>query len=407
MVLMPATLPSPRLRLYDQMLQDHFARHRQMAFVSGPRQVGKTTTCRMEGTDYLNWDNGDDRRVILLGPAAVAERIQLERLQTPSPIVVFDELHKDKKWKGFLKGFFDVYGERTRIMVTGSSRLDVFRRGGDSLMGRYFLYRMHPFSVGEAIRANLPTAVIQSPSSLAEDEWRALWEHGGFPEPFLRRDVRFTRRWRSLRQDQLTREDIRDVAQIETLGLLETVTQILAERSGQQLIYSHLANEVGIAVDTVRRWIDVLQRLHYGFVVRPWFTNVSKALRKEPKWFLRDWSGIDDAGQRAETFVACHLLKAVEGWTDLGLGSFELRYLRDKLKREVDFLVVRDRKPWFLVEVKTSDTRLSDSLAHFKHETKAKHAFQAVIEIPFVAVDCFSRTDPVVVPARTLLSQLL
>jgi uncharacterized protein len=291
-------------------------------------------------------------------------------------------------------------------MVTGSSRLDVFRRGGDSLMGRYFLYRMHPFSVGEAIRINLPTAVIQAPGSLAEHEWQALWEHGGFPEPFLRREVRFTRRWRSLRQDQLTREDIRQVAQIETPGLLETMTPILAERSGMQLIYSHLASEVGIAVDTVRRWIDVLERLHFGFVVRPWFTNVAKALRKEPKWFLRDWSGIDDTGQRAETFVACHLLKAVEGWTDLGLGSFELRYLRDKLKREVDFLVVRDRKPWFLVEVKTSDTRLSDSLAYFKQATKAKHAFQAVIEMPFVADDCFSRTDPVVVPARTLLSQL-
>lgn len=120
--------PSPtdaRLRLYDRVLQDHFARHRQIALVSGPRQVGKTTTCRMEGTDYLNWDNGDDRRVILRGPAAVAERIHLERLHTSSPIVVFDELHKDKKWKGFLKGFFDVYGERTRIMVTGSSRLAV------------------------------------------------------------------------------------------------------------------------------------------------------------------------------------------------------------------------------------------------------------------------------------------
>jgi uncharacterized protein len=404
---MQPILASPRLRLYDRVLQDHFTRHRQMALVSGPRQVGKTTTCRMEGTDYLNWDNADDRRVILRGPAAVAERIHLERLQTPSPIVVFDELHKDKRWKGFLKGFFDVYGERARIMVTGSSRLDVFRRGGDSLMGRYFLYRMHPFSVGEAIRIDLPAEVIQPPSSLAEDEWRALWEHGGFPEPFLRRDARFTRRWRSLRQEQLTREDIRQVAQIETLGLLETMTQILAERSGQQLIYSHLANEVGIAVDTVRRWVDVLERLHFGFVVRPWFTNVAKALRKEPKWFLRDWSGIDDAGQRAETFVACHLLKAAEGWTDLGLGSFELRYLRDKLKREVDFLVVRDRKPWFLVEVKTGDTRLSNSLAHFQRETKAKHAFQAVIDLPFVSIDCFSRTDPVVVPARTLLSQLL
>ncbi len=361
----------------------------------------------MEGTDYLNWDNGDDRRIILRGPAAVAGHIHLERMRTPPPIVVFDELNKDKRWKGFLKGFLDVYGNRTQIMVTGSSRLDVFRRGGDSLMGRYFLYRMHPFSVGEAIRIDLPTEVIQPPGALAEDEWRALWTHGGFPEPFLRRDARFTRRWHSLRQDQLTREDMRQVAQIETLGLLETLTHILAERSGQQLIYSHLANEIGIAVDTVRRWIDLLERLHFGFVVRPWFTNIAKALRKEPKWFLRDWSGIDDSGQRAETFVACHLLKAVEGWTDLGLGSFELRYLRDKLKREVDFLVVRDRKPWFLVEVKTSDTRLSGSLAYFKQETHAKHAFQAVIEMPFVALDCFNRTDPVVVPARTLLSQLL
>lgn len=396
-----------RLRLYDRVLQDHFARHRQMAWVSGPRQVGKTTTCRMEGTDYLNWDNADDRRLILRGPAAVATRIQLEQVRKTRPIAVFDELHKDKKWKAFLKGFFDVYGEQTRIIVTGSSRLDVYRRGSDSLMGRYFLYRMHPFSVGEIIRIDLPKDVIHPPSPVSDAEWQALWEHGGFPEPFLHRDARFTRRWRSLRRAQLTREDIRDVAQIETLGLLETLTDILAERSGQQLIYSNLANEVGIAVDTVKRWIDLLERLHFGFVVRPWFTNVTKALRKEPKWFLRDWSGIDNPGQRAETLMACHLLKTVEGWTDLGLGNFELRYLRDKLKREVDFLVVRDRKPWMLVEVKTSDIRLSDSLRYFQTATKAKHAFQAVFELPHVQADCFRRTDAAVVPARTLLSQLL
>jgi predicted AAA+ superfamily ATPase len=361
----------------------------------------------MEGTDYFNWDNADDRRVILRGPAAVTERIQLAKLRPTQPIIVFDELHKDKKWKAFLKGFFDVYGERARIIVTGSSRLDVFRRGSDSLMGRYFLYRMHPFTVGEAIRIDIPKDVIQAPSPLIEDEWQALWEHGGFPEPFLRRDARFTRRWRSLRHDQLTHEDIRNVAQIETLGSLETLTQILAERSGQQLIYSNLANEVGVAVDTVRRWIDVLERLHFGFLIRPWFTNVTKSLRKEPKWFLRDWSGIDVPGQRAETFMACHLLKAVEGWTDLGFGTFQLRYLRDKLKREVDFLVVRDRKPWFLVEVGTSGTKLSDSLGHFQKETKAKHAFQVSFELPHIQADCFSRTDPAIVPARTLLSQLI
>jgi uncharacterized protein len=141
--------------------------------------------------------------------------------------------------------------------------------------------------------------------------------------------------------------------------------------------------------------------------VRPWFKNVTKSLRKEPKWFLRDWSGIEDPGARAETLVACHLLKAVEGWTDLGLGQFELRYLRDKLKREVDFLVVRDRKPWFLVEVKNAESKLSESLGFFQLQTRARHAFQVVLEKPFIKADCFERTDPVVVPARTFLSQLM
>jgi hypothetical protein len=159
-------------------------------------------------------------------------------------------------------------------------------------------------------------------------------------------------------------------------------------------------------VDTVRRWIDLLARMHYGFVVRPWFANVTKALRKEPKWFLRDWSGVADDGARAETFVACHLFKAVETWTDLGFGSFELRYLRDKQKREVDFLVVRDRKPWFLVEVKLSDTALSPALGHFQAQIKAPYAFQAVMNLPYVAADCFAVKRTTVVPARTLLSQL-
>jgi uncharacterized protein len=400
-------LPAPRVRLYDSLLKEHFERNRQMAFVSGPRQVGKTTTCRLESTDYLNWDNADDRRVILRGPAAVAERLGLQQLHPQLPIGVFDELHKHAKWKSFLKGFFDVYGERIRVIVTGSSRLDVFRRGGDSLMGRYFLYRMHPFSVAECLRVAAPSAPIQQPVPLPDSEWNALWEHGGFPEPFLRREPSFSVRWRASRHDQLMKEDIREVAQVQDLGALEHLSLILAERSAQQLIFSSVAQEVGIASDTAKRWVDLLERLHFGFRVRPWFANVAKALRKEPKWFLRDWSGIEDAGARAETLVACHLLKAVEGWADLGFGRFELRYLRDKLKREVDFLVVRDRKPWLLVEVKTRETALSESLRYFQSATRAAHAFQAVIELPHIEVDCFSRSDPTIVPARTLLSQLL
>lgn len=396
-----------RPRLYTTILENHFAKERQMAFVSGPRQVGKTTTCRRLGGDYLNFDNSDDRRLLLRGPAALAERLELDRLRQSPPLVVLDELHKHGRWKTLLKGFFDTYGDRVRIAVTGSSRLDVFRRGGDSLMGRYFPYRMHPFSVAECLRIAMPSEPICAPAPIDENEWQALWTHGGFPEPFLRREARFSRRWRSLRHELLSKQDLREVTRVQELSTLETLMTLLGERSGSQLIYSSLAGEIGVSVDTIKRWVDLLCRLHYGFLVRPWFTNVAKALRKEPKWFLRDWSGIDDVGARAETFVACHLLKAVEGWTDLGLGEFELRYLRDKLKREVDFLVVRDRKPWFLVEVKTSDTRMSSALSHFQVQTKAPHAFQVAMELPYEHASCFDLHGPAVVPARTLLSQLL
>ena len=396
-----------RPRIYTAIIRDHLQRYRQMALISGPRQVGKTTACRTAGDVYLNWDNADHRRIILRGPAALAEAAGVDHLRALPPVLVLDELHKHAKWKSLLKGFFDTYGERVRILVTGSSRLDLYRRGGDSLMGRYLLYRMHPWSVGELIRPGLPDGLIQPPAAIDEDEWQALCDHGGFPEPFLRRDVRFSRRWRSLRQEQLSREDLRDVAHVQDVGTMEALMAILAERSSHQLVHAALANEIRISVDTVKRWVDILSRLHYGFLIRPWFRNVTKALRKEPKWFLRDWSAIVDPGDRAETMVGCHLLKAVEGWTDLGFGDFELRYLRDKAKREVDFLVVRDRTPWFLVEVKHRDTGLSPALAHFQGQTQAAHAFQAVMDMPFEPVDCFAAGRPCVVPARTLLSQLL
>ena len=184
-----------RPRFYTSVLKDHLARHRQMALVSGPRQVGKTTVCRAIGDFYLNWDNADDRRSLLRGPAALAEALHLDRLRGEPPVAVLDELHKYSKWKDLLKGFFDTHGQRVRLIVTGSSRLDVFRRGGDSLMGRYLLFRMHPLSVGETRRVDLPIREIEPPFEVDAADWDALWEHGGFPEPFFNRDSRFTRRW--------------------------------------------------------------------------------------------------------------------------------------------------------------------------------------------------------------------
>jgi hypothetical protein len=400
----------PKTRLYDTLLAEHLAKQRQMAFVSGPRQVGKTTTCRVHGDTYIDWDNIDDRESILAGPAKLIDHYKLDRLSRTPPVVIFDELHKYPRWKQFLKGFFDTYADQLRIMVTGSSRMDVYRRGGDSLMGRYFLYRMHPFSVAETLTQDLPDEkrIIRPPKKVSPANFDALWNHGGYPEPFLKRDMRFSRRWQSLRLEQLVREDIRDLTQIHQLDQLELLVKLLAERSAHQLIYGNLANDVRVSIDTTRRWIDVLVSLHLGFLIRPWFKNVSRSLRKEPKWFLRDWASIKDPGDKAETFVACHLLKAVEGWNDMGLGKFELGYLRDKEKREVDFLVAREGKPWFLVEAKQRDESISPSLKYFQQQLAAPFAFQVVLDMDYVDAECFARPNaPVVVPARTFLSQLL
>lgn len=201
-------------RLYASILSDHLENFRQMAFVAGPRQVGKTTTCRSLGDIYLNWDNEDHREIILSGPGRVARHAELDTLSGRPVSIVFDELHKYSRWKLFLKGFFDTYEARVRIIVTGSSRLDVYRRGGDSLMGRYFLFHMHPMSVGELIRVKPHRNPIQPPHSVSDVDWRALWEHGGYPEPYIRRDERFSLRWRGLRRIQLLRDEVRDLTRI-------------------------------------------------------------------------------------------------------------------------------------------------------------------------------------------------
>jgi len=378
-----------------------------MAFVSGPRQVGKTTTCTDLGDVYLDWDNEDHREVILEGPASVAGYAGLDRVSDNPVILVLDELHKYGRWKSFLKGFFDTYETDVRIIVTGSSRLDIYRRGGDSLMGRYFSFRMHPLSVAELVRPLPGGSLVVPPEPITDEDWNALLVHGGFPEPFVIRDPRFTRRWQRTRATQLLKEDVRDLTRIQQLDQLAMLGRLLSKRSGQQLVYSSLARAVRVSENTIRSWIAALVSLHFGFLVRPWHRNVTRSLRKEPKWFLRDWSGVEDIGGRTETLCACHLLKAVEGWTDQGLGEFELRYVRDKQKREVDFLVVRDGEPWFLVEAKYSDSRLSPTLKFFRDQLDCPHAFQVVLSADYVDVDAFSYDRPIITPLRTLFSQLL
>lgn len=401
------------LRYAHGPLLQHFQQHRQMLLLSGPRQVGKTTVAKTLGDSlaksaYLNWDNQSHRELILKGPEAIAAQFGLNQLRENLPLLVFDELHKYQHWRNFLKGFFDQYENSARIIVTGSASLETFKRGGDSLMGRYFPYTLHPASVAECNGVNPLGLINQEPVRIDDAQWDALWRFGGFPEPFLKADQRFYNRWRKLRTEQLFREDIRDLTRIQELGQIEMLAELLRTQVGQLASYSTLARQTRVSVDTVRRWIATLESLFFCFTVKPWHKNVARALRKEPKYYLWDWSQIDDPGARVENFVASALLKAVNWWTETGQGDFGLYFIRDKQKREVDFLVTRDLQPWFLVEVKSSaKAGLSAALAYFQQQLDISHAFQLAHDLEFVERDCFTQSAPVIVPTRTLLAQLV
>lgn len=400
-------------RIYTSAIEEHFRNNQQMIFLSGPRQVGKTTVSLMAGEftsqfAYLNWDNLDHRKIILEGVESAAGFAGLDKLTKEAPIIVFDEIHKYSRWKTFLKGFFDTYRERVKIIVTGSSRLDIYKKGGDSLMGRYFPYRLHQLSLAELGRVELTGKEINHPFKVCENDFEKLLKYGGFPEPFIKDDVKFLNRWKTLRQEQLIREDIRDLSRIQEIGQIEVLAEILKNQAGQLANYSSIAGKVNISSGTIRRWIRTLSSFFYCFTVRPWSTNIPRSLIKEPKIYLWDWINVDEEGNRMENLVASHLLKAVNFWTDCGLGQYDLWFIRDKEKREVDFLVSKNKKPWFLVEVKLSSKKgISRNLFYFQDKTGAKHAFQVVFDMDYIDSDCFVHTKPIMVPARTFLSQLV
>lgn len=400
-------------RTYEKLLEEHLANHRQMIFFSGPRQVGKTTTS-LEASEhsplhsYFNWDNEDHRALIIEGPQAVARTAGLDVAKSTLPVLIFDEIHKYRNWKRFLKGFFDTYEKKCRIIVTGSARLNIYKRGGDSLMGRYFLYRLHPLSVREIANPNLSDQEIQSPQDIPMEDYHALLTYGGFPEPFLKRSASFLNHWKRLRFEQLFREDIRDLSRIQEASQLQLLANILQEEASHSLNYSSLAAQIKVSSPTLQRWIELLKNLYFCFTIQPWSKSLTRSLIKEPKIYLWNWALIENSGSRVENFIASHLLKATQFWTDRGLGEYGLYYLRDKDKREVDFLVTKNRKPWFLVEAKSSgDRSISRWLYYYQKALNVPHAFQIGFDLPYEDIDCFQHKDPIIVPAKTFLSQLV
>jgi len=401
-------------RQYGNVLVSHFSSLQQMVMISGPRQVGKPTLARTirseRETFYFNWDDFDDRELLLQGGKALAQHIGLDQLRPYTPLVVLDEIHKFSKWKQLVKGFYDKYQGQCHILITGSARMDVYKKGGDSLMGRYFNYRLHPLSVREVMNVTHidDHTDIRMPQALPDDDFEALLTWGGFPEPYLKRDRRFFNRWSKLREQQLLQEDVRELTQVQGLGQLEMLAILLKHQAGQLTSYSNLAKKIRVSVDTVRRWLGILEAMYYCFTIRPWTKNITRSLLKEPKYYLWDWAQCTDIGARNENFIASHLLKAVHYWSDTGLGDYGLFFLRDKEKREVDFLVSKDGEAWFIVEVKSSMNQpLSPSLEVFAKQLKVDHVFQVAIDGEYVDQNVFDLKHPVIVPAKTFLSQLV
>jgi predicted AAA+ superfamily ATPase len=327
-------------------------------------------------------------------------------LTDSQPLVIFDEIHKHKDWKNYIKGFYDLYRDRYKIIVTGSARLDVFQSGGDSLMGRYFQYNIHPFSVSELISAE-NSIFLKDPVELSSENFDNLFKYGGFPDPYTNADDQYYNLWQSTRSKQLIHEEIRSIANLQEVYLLEMLAEILKSRAGQLLNSSNLAKQIGVTSQTVSRWISILDRFYYCFMIRPWFKNVTRSLTKDPKVYLWDWSLVEEEGQKVENFIASHLLKFVNFYSDIGFGRFELFYLRDIDKREVDFLIVRNNKPFMMVECKSSEIKLSKSIEHFRSQLQPNFSLQTVFNANFVPKSCFNGETPLVVPAKTLLPQLI
>lgn len=371
-------------RIYSCLLQDHIEKNRQMILLSGPRQVGKTTLARMSLPEavYFSYDIASDAQKIMGGVEKLAEALMLDVPEKRAASVIFDEIHKYPKWKHLLKGFFDRYEKVLKIVATGSARMDVYRRGGDSLMGRSFSYRVHPLTIGELASAecNLEE-MFQSPKNVDSVDVARLIQFGGFPEPFLDGSRRFYTRWQNSRLDKIFNEDLRDLSRVQDLRGVRTLAELLRARVSGEINHASLGRDLGVSIDTVKNWIELLESVYFCYSVRPYFKNVANSIRKTPKIYLWDWSLVADKGARNENFVASHLLKSVDWWTDSGLGRFELGYIRDKQQHEVDFVVTKEGEPFMLVEAKSSLSEpLSPNLKAFAAKLKVQYAFQVAVE---------------------------
>jgi len=347
----------------------------KMVFIGGPRQVGKTTLAtglvgnHFRKPAYFNWDSQQERR-----------QIMSSAWPGDAQLIILDEIHKLKGWKRFIKGEYDTLKDKYNFIITGNARMDVYRKGGDSLMGRYHYYLLHPFSVAELSQVKSTPQPFQEleMTGPANKEFEALDKFGGFPEPLFSQNERTLRRWHNERNERFFREDIRDVEIIQDLSKMKILSDILPSKVGSLLSVNAIREDLEISHRTLSHWLDILEAFHYHFRIYPFMQRSYRSLKKTPKLYLWDWSEIPNEAARFENLIASHLSKFVSWWHDREGYRAKLYFLRDTEQHEVDFLVTVDEKPWLAVEVKIQDEGVSPSLQYFQERLKIPFAYQVL-----------------------------
>jgi len=369
----------------------------KMVFVGGPRQVGKTTLAReLIGSalksQYYSWDKLSQRQKALKG-----------EWESEPQLIILDEFHKHRKWKTWLKGEYDHYKKEYKFLLTGSARLNIYRRGGDSLQGRYHYYRLHPFSLAEIeglSPQSKPGDKLVFKSQVKSADLSLLKTFGGFPEPLIKQNARHLRRWHNERLERFLKEDVRDLTLIQDIGSLSLLIELLPEKVSSILSINSLSKDLGVNFRTMARWLDLFEQFYYCFRISPYQSRKFSAVKKEKKLYLWDWSPIQDLSRKFENMVASHLLKYCHYLYDVQGWKVDLYFLRDSTGREVDFVICLNNKPWFCVEVKNKDTNLSKHLFYFKEKLEIPFSYQITSE----GSKDFEKNGIRVMPAAKFLS---